>query len=88
MFTFDMNVKTYIFAQSGVISLVYLFVCMYISYEAHNRCSKETFLIGSDVDVNIFSALRSIPSVTIDINLKSCILNRHKLRQFMICRNL
>ena len=80
-FTFDMNMKTYIFVHSGVISLVYLFVCMYISYKAHNRCSKETFLIGSDVDVNIFSALRSIPYGTIDINLKSCILNRHKLRQ-------
>ena len=72
-------------------------VCMYISYKAHNRCSKETFLIGSDVDLNIFSALRSIPYGTIDINLKSCILNRHKLRQsqiatlssqFVICRNL
>ena len=72
-------------------------VCMYISYKAHNRCSKETFLIGSDVDVNIFSALRSISYGKIDINLKSCILNRHKLRQsqiatlssqFVICRNL
>ena len=70
---------------------------MYITYKAHNRCTKETFLIGSDVDVNIFSAFRSIPSGTIDINLKSCILNRHKLRQsqiatlpsqFVICRNL
>ena len=29
----------------------------------------ETFLIGSDVDVNIFSAFRSIPSGTIDINV-------------------
>ena len=97
MFTFDMNMKTYIFAHSGVISLLYLFVCMHISYKAHNRCSKETFLIWSDVDVNIFSAFRSIPSCTIDVNLKSCVLNRHKLRQsqistlpsqFVICRNL
>ena len=97
MVTFDMNMKTYIFAHSGVISLVYLFVCMHISYKAHNRCTKETFLIRSDVDVNIFSALRSIPSDIIDINLKSCVLNRHKLRQsqiatlpsqFVICRNL
>ena len=72
-------------------------VCMYISYKAHNRCSKDTFLMGSDVDVNIFSALRSLPYGTIDINLKSCTLNRHKLRQsqiatlssqFVICRNL
>ena len=54
MFAFDMNMKTYIFAHYGVISLVYLFVCMYISYKAHNRCTKETFLTGSDVDVNIF----------------------------------
>ena len=97
MLTFDMNMKTYIFAHSGVISLVYLLVCMHISYKAHNRCTKETFFIGSDVDVNIFSALRSIPYGTIDINLKSCVLNRHKLRQsqiatlpsqFVICRNL
>ena len=97
MFTFDMTMETYIFAHSGVISLVYIFVCMYINYKAHNRCSKETFLIGSDVDVNIFSALRSIPYGTIDIILKSWILNRHKLRQsqiatlssqFVICRNL
>ena len=97
MFTFDMNMKTDIFAHSSVISLVYLFVCMHISYKAHNRCTKETFLIGSDVDVNNFSALRSIPSGTIDISLKSCVLNRHKLpqsqiatlpSQFVICRNL
>ena len=97
MSTFDMNMKSCIFAHSGVISLVYLFVCMHISYKAHNRCTKETFLIGSDVDVNIFSALRSIPYGTIDIIVKSCILNRHKLRQsqivtlpsqFVICRNL
>ena len=97
MFTFDKNMKTYIFAHSGVITLVYLFVCMHISYKAHNRCTKETFLIGYDVDVHIFSALRSIPSDTSDIILKSCILNRHKLRQsqiatlssqFVICRNL
>ena len=54
---------------------------MHISYKAHNRCTSETFLIRSDVDVNILSALRSIPSGTIDINLRSCILNRHKLRQ-------
>ena len=97
MFTFDMNMKTYIIAHAGVISLVYLFVCMHISYKANNRCTKETFLIGSDVDVNIFSAFRSILSGTIDIILKRCILNRHKLRQsqiatllshFVICHNL
>ena len=70
---------------------------MYITYKTHNRCIKETFLRGSEVDVNIFSTIRSIPYGTIDINLKSCILNRHKLRQsqiatlssqFVICRNL
>ena len=78
MFTFDMNMKSCIFAHFGVISLVYLFVCMYISYKAHSLCTKETFLIGSDVDENMFSALMSKPSGTIDINLKSCMLNRHK----------
>ena len=97
IFTFDKNMKSCIFAHCGITSLVYLFVCMYISYKAHSRWTKETFLIGSDVDVNIFSALRSIPSGTIDINLKSFILNRHKLRQsqiatqssqFVIGRNL
>ena len=71
-FTFDMNMKSCIFAHSDVISLVYLFVCMYISYKAHNRCTQEIFLTGSDIDVNMFSAHRNIPSGTIDINLKSC----------------
>ena len=53
MFTFDMNMKSFIFAYFGVISLLYLFVCMYISYKAHNRFAKETLLIVSDVDVYI-----------------------------------
>ena len=97
IFTFYKNMKSCIFAHSGIISLIYMFVCMYINYKAHNRWTKETFLRGSDVDVNIFSAIRSIPYGTIDINLKSCILNRHKFRQsqistlpsqFVICRNL
>ena len=101
MFTFDMNAKSCIFSHFGVISLLYLFVCMNISYKAHNQCTKETFLLGSDVDEYMFSALRSIPSVTIDINLRSCMLKRHKMRQsqiatnqeslpsqFVICRNL
>ena len=96
-FTFDINMKSCIFAHFGVISLVYLFMCMHISYKAYNRCTQETFLKGSDLDVNMFFELRSIPSVTIDINLGSCVLNRHKLRQsqiatlpsqFVICRNL
>ena len=73
IFTFDKNMKSCIFAHSGIISLIYLFVCMYISYKAHNRWTKETFLIGSDVDVIMFSALRSIPYGTIDIILKRCI---------------
>ena len=81
--TFDKNMKSRIFAQSGITSLVYLFVCMYISYKAHNRFTRETFLIGSDVDVNIFSALRSIPSGIFDINLKS-VLNGNKMLQSQI----
>ena len=123
MFTFDMNMKSFIFAYFGVISLLYLFVCMYISYKAHNRFTKETLLIVSDVDVYMFAVLRSIPSFlycmyisykahnrftketllivsdvdmymfptlrsipscTTDINLRSCILNRHKMRQSQI----
>ena len=88
IFTFDKNMKSCIFAHSGIISLIYLFVCMYISYKAHNRWTKETFLIGSDVDVNMFSALRSIPSGTIDIILKRCIWTVTLSSQFVICRNL
>ena len=61
MFTFDMNMKSFIFAHFGIISLLYLFMCMYISYKTHNWCIKETFLIVSDVDVHKFPALRSIP---------------------------
>ena len=63
-FTFYMNMKSCIFTHFGVISLVYLFVCMYISYKAHNRCTQETLFKGSNFDVNMFSALRTIPSVT------------------------
>ena len=83
-FTFDMNMKSIIFAHFGVISLLYLFVCMYISYKAHNRFTKETLLIVSDVDVYMFPVLRSIPSCITDMNLRSCILNCHKMRQSQI----
>ena len=76
--------KVSFFAHFGVISLLYLFVCMYISYKAHNRFTKETLLIVSDVDVYMFPALRSIPSCNTDMNLRSCILNRHKMRQSQI----
>ena len=74
---------------------------MDISYNAHNRCTQGAFLIVSNVDVNMFPALRNIPVGTTDINLRSCILNRQTLRQsqiatnqeslpsqFVICRNL
>ena len=68
-------------------SLVYLFMCMYISYKAHNRCTQETFLKESDLDVNMFSALKSIPSVTMKSiwevvfwTVTNC--DSHKLRQF------
>ena len=89
------------FWRSKMISLLYLFVCMYISYKAHNRCTKETLLKVSDVDVNMFPAPRSMPSCTTDMNRRSCVLNRHKMQQsqiatnqvslpsqFVICRNL
>ena len=59
-----MNMKSCIFAHFGVISMVYMFMCMFISYKAHNRCTQETLLKGSDFDVNMFSALKSTPSVT------------------------
>ena len=83
MFTFDMNMESCIFAHCGAISLLYLYVCMYISYKAHNRFTRET-LIVSDVDVNMFPAPKRAPSGTTDINLRSCILNRHKMRQSQI----
>ena len=57
---------------------------MYISYNYPKVCTKETFLEGSAVFVNLFSVLGSAPPGTIDINLRSCILNRHKLRQSQI----
>ena len=84
MFTFDINMKNFIFVHFCVISLLYLFVCMYISYKAHNRFTKETLLLVPDVDVCMFPALMSIPSCTTDMNLRSCILNRHKMRQSQI----
>ena len=96
MFTFDMNMKSFTFADSGVISLVHLFVSISVIKPIID-VQRKTSWYGSDVDVNIFSAIRNIPYGTIDINLKSCILNRHKLRQsqiatlpsqFVICRNL
>ena len=87
MFTFDMNMKSCILAHVGVISLVHMFVCMFISYKAHNRCTQETFLKWSDFDVNMFSALRSTPSVTMKSiwavvfwTVTNC--DSHKLRQF------
>ena len=86
-FTFDMNMKSCIFTHFGVISMVYLFVRMYISYKAHNRCTQENFLKGSDFDVNMFYALRSIPSGTMKSfwevvfwTVTNC--DSHKLRQF------
>ena len=84
IFTFDKNMKSCIFAHSGIISLLYLFVCMYISYNAHNRCTEETSLKWSNDYVNEFSVLRSIPAGTIEINLRSFVFNRHKLRQSQI----
>ena len=36
--------KSFIFAHFGVISLLYLFVCMYISYKANNRFAKENLI--------------------------------------------
>ena len=90
-FTLDMNMKSCIFTHFGVISLVYLFVVMYISYKAHNRCTQETFLKGSDFVVNIFYALRGIPSLTMKSvwgvvfwTVTNC--DSHKLRHYR--RNL
>ena len=62
-FTFDMNIKKLHFCPFRCYFTGISVVCMYISYKAHNRCTQET-LKGSDFDVNMFYALRSIPSVT------------------------
>ena len=59
-------------------------LALFHSYKAHNRFTKETLLKVSDVDVYMFPVLRSIPSCTTDMNLRSCILNRHKMRQSQI----
>ena len=83
-FTLDINMKSFIFAHCGVISLLYLIVCMYISYNAHNRFAKETLLIVSDVNMYMLPSLSSIPSWTTDMNLRSCILNCPKMRQSQI----
>ena len=115
-FTFDMNMKNCIFAHFGVVSLVYMFVCMYISYKVHIQFTKETLLIvttsictcllhwrvypfalrtwiwetsrnlidSDDVDLYMSPALKSIPFCTTDMNLRSGILNRHKMRQSQI----
>ena len=85
-FSFDMNMKSCFFAHFGVISLVCMCLCMFISYKSHNRCTQET-LKGSDVDVNMFSELRSMPPVTMKSiwevvfwTVTNC--DSHKLRQF------
>ena len=63
----------------------YICVCVYVyRYKAHNRFTKETLLIVSDVDVYMFPALMSELSCPTDMNLRSCILNRHKMRQSQI----
>ena len=67
-----------------ILALFHCYICLYISYKAHIRLTTETLVKVSDVDVNMFPALRSIPSCTTDINLRSCILNRHKMRQSQI----
>ena len=72
MFTFDMNMKSCIFTHFGVISLVYLFACLYISYKAHNRCTHETFLKGSDFDVNMFMHLGVYPRLLWNLSEKLC----------------
>ena len=86
-FTFDMNTKSSIFARFAVISMLYLVVCMYISYKAHNRFTKETLLIVSDFDVYLFLhwgvyplALRTWIWEVAFWTITKC--DSHKLRQF------
>ena len=73
-----------------ILALFHCYICvvyisyMYISYKAHNWLTTETLLIVSDVDVYMFPVLRSLHSCTTDMNLRSWILNRHKMRQSQI----
>ena len=53
MFTFDMNMKSCIFAHFWCY-FTGISVCMYIRYNVHKRCIKETSLTWSDVYVNVF----------------------------------
>ena len=105
-FTLDMNMKSRNFTHYWYKSEKLCFEPSQIATvpncdNSGIRYSKETFLKLSDVYVNVFSALRNIPSGTINIKLRSCVLNHHKLRQsqiatsqeflpsqFVICRNL
>ena len=72
-----------------ILVLFHWYICLYvyISYNAHKWRTKETFLKGSDVYVNVFSVLGSIPSGTIDINLTRCVLSYNKLRHLQIATN-
>ena len=86
-FTFDINTRSSIFARFAVISMLYLVVCMYISYKAHNRFTKDTLLIVSDVDVYLFLhwgvyplALRTWIWEVAFWTVTKC--DSHKLRQF------
>ena len=100
LWEYPCSLLTWIWTDSYLPILVlfhWYIIGMYISCNDPKRCTKETFLKGSAVYVNLFSVLRSTPPGTIDINLRSCVLNRHKLRQsqiatvpsqFVICHNL
>ena len=65
----------------------YICVCVISVIMPINDVPKKLSWKGSDVYVNVFSVLRSTPSGTIEINLRSCVLNRHKLRQSQIATN-
>ena len=90
MFTFDMNMKTYIFAHSGVISLVYLFVCMHISYKAHNRCTicdKSGFPAVAICDLSQ-SVIKSVPWQIQSNNIENVFCILRKVPMLILDRNL
>ena len=65
--TFHIHVKSEPGHSPKYINHVHIksrFQCYWTQSKGHNRCTQETFLKGSDFDVNMVYALRAIPSFT------------------------
>ena len=79
-FTFDMNMKSCIFAHFGVISLVYLFMCVLISLKAPNRD-------GTNWDniEDVFCVHGRVPRFTFERNLRDCVSTHFRIICHMYC---